>query len=103
RSDPWRERVTISISTSISVQCASMTTAAELLLALAENDGPALLFEDSAWTFRQLIDKAWQRAALFESLGDRERPPHVGVLLDNVPEYLFWLAAAAVSGIVVVG
>src|SRR6202035_2662606 len=28
---------------------------------------------------------------------------HVGVLLDNVPEYLFWLAGAALAGAVVVG
>jgi len=30
-------------------------------------------------------------------------PPHVGVLLDNVPEYLFTLGGAALSGRVVVG
>ena len=27
-----------------------------------------------------------------------DRPLHVGVLLENVPEYWFWLAAAALSG-----
>ncbi len=32
-----------------------------------------------------------------------DSPPHVGVLLDNTPEYIFWLAAAALSGSVVVG
>ena len=32
-----------------------------------------------------------------------EGPPHVGVLLDNVPEYLFTLGGAALSGRVVVG
>ena len=30
-------------------------------------------------------------------------PPHVGVLLGNEPEYLFWLGAAALAGAVVVG
>ena len=34
---------------------------------------------------------------------DEGRPPHVGVLLDNMPEYIFWLAGAAISGCVVVG
>ena len=29
--------------------------------------------------------------------------PHVGVLLDNVPEYLFTLGGAALAGAVVVG
>ncbi|OLT21641.1 hypothetical protein BJF79_15310 [Actinomadura sp. CNU-125] len=31
------------------------------------------------------------------------RPPHIGVLLDNVPDHLLWLGAAALSGAVVVG
>ena len=30
-------------------------------------------------------------------------PPHVGVLLENVPEYVFLLGGAALSGHVVVG
>ena len=30
-------------------------------------------------------------------------PFHIGVLLDNVPEYLFWLGAAALAGATVVG
>ena len=34
---------------------------------------------------------------------DPDRPPHIGVLLDNVPDYLFWLVGAALSGAVVVG
>ena len=33
----------------------------------------------------------------------RAGPIHIGVLLGNVPEYLFWLGAAALSGAVVVG
>ncbi len=28
---------------------------------------------------------------------DPTAPPHIGVLLDNTPEYLFWLGAAAIS------
>jgi fatty-acyl-CoA synthase len=42
------------------------------------------------------------RAALFASLL-REGPPHVCVLLDNVPEFCFWLGGAAVAGAVLVG
>ena len=33
----------------------------------------------------------------------RPGQPHIGVLLDNTPEYLFWLGAAAVSRSVIVG
>jgi fatty-acyl-CoA synthase len=84
-----------------------VTTAAELLLARADDDRPALLFEDRSWSYRQLVDEGLRRAALHEpfQLESREdgRPLHVGVLLDNTPEYVFWLTAAALSGAVVVG
>ena len=33
----------------------------------------------------------------------RPGPFHVGVLLDNVPEYVFWMGGAALVGAVVVG
>ena len=80
-----------------------MTTVAEVLRGRSTYDGDALYFEEHTWTYRQLVDEASRRAALFENLRDGARPPHIGVLLDNVPDYLFWLAAAAVSGSVVVG
>jgi fatty-acyl-CoA synthase len=80
-----------------------MTTAADVLRGRAEDEAVAFLFEDRRWTYRQLLQEAARRAALFDELHDDRRPPHVGVLLENVPDYLFWLAAAAVSGTVVVG
>ena len=80
-----------------------MTTAGELLLSKADDDRPAILFAEGSWTFRQLLTEARRRAALFTRRMDPTRPPHVGVLLDNVPEYVFWLAAAAISRSVVVG
>jgi fatty-acyl-CoA synthase len=36
-------------------------------------------------------------------MADPARPPHIGVLLENVPDYLFWLVGAALAGAVVVG
>jgi fatty-acyl-CoA synthase len=80
-----------------------VTTAAELLRERAGNDGPALRFEDRAWSYRALLEEGSRRAALFAARRDPARPPHIGVLLDNVPDYLFWLTAAALSGTVVVG
>src|SRR3954452_22763434 len=79
------------------------STIAEVMRRLAEVDTPALNFEDSSWTYRQLLEEASRRAALFDQLRDRNQPPHIGVLLDNVPDYLFWLAAAALTGSTVVG
>lgn len=80
-----------------------MTTAADLLRRLAESEGRALLIGDDRWTYRELIAEGSRRAALFETLRDSGQPPHIGVLLDNVADYVFWLVAAALSGSVVAG
>lgn len=78
-------------------------TAAALLRDRADDDTIALWFGDLSWTYRQLFEEASRRAHLFGALRDDTRPPHIGVLLDNVPDYLFWLGAAALSRSVVVG
>jgi fatty-acyl-CoA synthase len=75
-----------------------MTTVAEVLRSQADSDDVALLLGDDRWTFRQLVEEGSRRAALFDELRDRDRPPHIGVLLDNVPDYLFWLVGAALGG-----
>ena len=80
-----------------------MSTIAELLLAREQDDHIGFIHEDGRWSFRQVLDEARRRAALFEQLNDPGRPPHIGVLLDNTPDYLFWLAGAALAGSVVVG
>ena len=80
-----------------------MTTAAAILRGRSEDDTAALCFEEHVWTYRKLLEEASRCAHLFERMRDRDRPPHVGVLLDNVPDYLFWLAAGAISGTVIVG
>jgi fatty-acyl-CoA synthase len=80
---------------------------ADLLVARAEDDHVGLRFEDRRWSWRQVVAASAARADLLaaRSRSDREedRPLHIGVLLGNVPEYLFWLGAAALCGAVVVG
>ena len=49
-----------------------------------------------------MVTASAERASLIRSLDDGG-PLHIGVLLGNVPEYLFWLGAAAMAGAVVVG
>src|SRR5215475_3601073 len=72
------------------------------VLARADDDHPALRFEDRTWTYREWVALCAQRAAfLLATRGDA--PLHVGVLLENVPEFSFWLGAAALAGGVVVG
>ena len=77
-------------------------TVAELLVARAEDDGTALRFEGAAWTWREVVHEAAVRAAVFQRLR-QAGPFHVGVLLENVPEYLFALGGAALAGATVVG
>lgn len=74
-----------------------LTTYAHLLMARREDDRLALVFEGEQWTWRQVVQAAADRATLL-SLGQ-----HVGLLLDNVPDYWFWIGAAALSGATVVG
>ena len=80
-----------------------MTAFGRLLLDRADDDRTALLYEDRRWSYRELVEEGWRRAARFEELRDPDRPPHVGVLLENVPDYVFWLTAGALAGTVVVG
>jgi len=77
-------------------------TFAELLVARRDDDHPAIRFEDRVTSYRELVAAGAVRAAL---LRDRRRPGpfHVGVLLENVPEYLYWITGAALAGAAVVG
>jgi fatty-acyl-CoA synthase len=77
-------------------------TIVELVLARAADDRPGLITAGHAWTHAEVAAEAAQRAAWLA--GRRGPGPfHVAVLLDNVPEYVFWLQAAALAGAVVVG
>ena len=79
-----------------------MATIADLITERADDPSPALLFEDATWSYAELAREAASRVSLLSSVPGVD-PPHIGVLLDTVPEFVFWLAAAAVSRSVVVG
>lgn len=79
-----------------------MTTVADLLLRRAEDDHQALLFEDESYTWREFVSESAVRAGIIGEYGG-PGPVHVGVLLENIPEYLFWIGGAALAGAVVVG
>jgi len=63
-----------------------MPTIRELLLARVDDPNPALAFEDEVWTYAEYLEACAARAA-FLLANRREGPFHIGVLLDNVPEY----------------
>jgi fatty-acyl-CoA synthase len=78
-------------------------TFAQALLAHKRSQDLALLFEEESWSWSEFIDECSRRASLWQSMRDRNAPPHIGILLDNVPDYLFWLGAGALAGATIVG
>jgi fatty-acyl-CoA synthase len=80
-----------------------VTTVADLLLARVEDNNVAIRFDDDAWTYAEYVAECAGRAAYLTEHLDSEREPHVGVLLDNTPEFCFWLGGAALAGATVVG
>jgi len=81
-----------------------MTTIAELVLSRAEEHPTrtAVLFEDRSWTWAEYARACAERASVLVGMR-RPGPFHVGVLLDNVPEFPMWLGAAALVDATVVG
>ncbi|WP_406135043.1 AMP-binding protein [Streptomyces sp. NBC_01089] len=77
-------------------------TIADLLLARAGDDHPGLVTREQTWTWDEVVAESAARAAWAEE-SRTEGPFHIGVLLENVPEYIFWLGAAALCGAAVVG
>lgn len=80
----------------------STDTVDAFLRARADDPGVALRAGDEAWTWREATDAAIARAALLLA-ERRDGPLHVGVLADNIPEYVHWLSAAGLAGATVVG
>jgi fatty-acyl-CoA synthase len=79
-----------------------VTTVAALLAARAEDDRTGVMDADRRWTWRQAVREGATRGALARSLFDSAKP-HIGVLLPNGAEYLFWLNGAALAGAAIVG
>lgn len=83
-----------------------MSTVAGLVRARADDPRPGLIAEGRTWTWAEHAAEASVRAAWYAQ--DRVRrgvtgPAHVGILLENVPAFSFWLAAAALGRFVIVG
>jgi fatty-acyl-CoA synthase len=70
--------------------------------ARADDTSTALLFEDQSWTYAEWVRECSARAALFEAMRT-DGAPHIGVLLDNVPDFTMWTGAAAMCGATIVG
>ncbi len=86
-----------------------MANFADLLAARADDTHDALRFRESrdqptrTWSWAEYVVECRARAALMEDLRVDGAPFHVGVLLDNVPEFPMWLGGAALAGATLVG
>ncbi|RKT87015.1 fatty-acyl-CoA synthase [Saccharopolyspora antimicrobica] len=78
-------------------------TIADLLLDRLGDHRPGLRSRERTWTWDEVVRDSAARSARLRQLRDEDRPFHVGVLLDNVPEFVLWLGAAALAGATVVG
>jgi fatty-acyl-CoA synthase len=78
-------------------------TVAALVRARADDDNVGLVHGAQSWTWREVVAEAATRAAWMRATLDSDRPPHVGVLLPTVPEYVFQIFGAALAGACIVG
>ncbi|MFK4358800.1 long-chain-fatty-acid--CoA ligase [Rhodococcus sp. 27YEA6] len=78
-------------------------TVSDLLLGVSEIDDRGIRFEDQVITWREHVQGSFDRAALLDTLLDRTRPVHFGLLMENVPEFSLLLGAASFSGSVAAG
>lgn len=81
-------------------------TFADYVRARSHDDNVAIRSHDGTLTYREWCEGVAERAAMWRKiLSNRPKgtPPHIGVLLENSPEFTMWLGAAAVTGSVIVG
>ena len=95
-------------------------TLADSLARLSRVDDRGIRFEEDFLPWSQVVREARGRALAFRrwaeadmatdpaegaeaNAAESRRPPHIGLLLDNSPEFVVWLCAAASSELVAVG
>ncbi len=86
----------------LAAPCPTMAEALRARLA-DSGDRVCLRFEAANWTFAQAFDASCRFANLFLRLRDARRPFHVGVLMDNVPAFVFSEFGCALAGATLVG
>lgn len=93
---------TVPVTTPDAADVTPSPTMQHLVAARSGDDNVGLVTHDLTMTWDEVVHAASQRA---NWLLDRnlDAPGHVGVLLDNIPEYVLLLAAGALSGIPLVG
>lgn len=77
-------------------------TFANLVADRLDDQRTGLQFEGQSWTWQEVIAQSSRRGELARRLR-RPGPWHVGVLLDNTPEFIFWILGCAAVGATLVG
>jgi fatty-acyl-CoA synthase len=80
-----------------------LPTVTSLITPLIEVDDRGVYFEESFSSWRDHIQRAAAVAAALRVRMNPDKPPHVGVLLQNTPFFSSLLVAAGLTGIVPVG
>lgn len=80
-----------------------MSTIADLIRARLGDDHAGYVFEGSVTSWDDVVRESTRRATFLREHLDPTAKPHVGVLLENTPEYLYWIGAAALTGSCIVG
>ena len=75
---------------------------ADHVKARAGDPNVALRFEDESWTYDEWVRACSARAALFDAMR-ADGAPHIGLLLENLPDFSMWSGAAALCGATIVG
>ena len=82
------------------------TDIATMLMDRVGDTRPGLRTRERDWTWDDVVRESAARAALATTLQESlfpDEPCHIGVLLDNVADFVFWLGGAALAGATVVG
>lgn len=66
-------------------------------------DRPLIRFGERVWTHGEFLTESMRWAELLERFRPEGRATHLGVLCDNLPDYLFAFGGAALAGSAVVG
>jgi fatty-acyl-CoA synthase len=78
-------------------------TFADVVRSRAGDEATGLLFGEDRWTWAQVVQESADRASMLATARVSDRQLHVGVLLENTPDHLFWHCAAALAQAVQVG
>ncbi|KLI07658.1 acyl-CoA synthetase [Mycolicibacterium conceptionense] len=78
------------------------TDIASLLLDRVGDQHLGLRTREADWTWDEVVAESAARGALAQEMRVAG-PFHVGMLLDNVPDFVFWLGGAALAGASIVG